>query len=419
MMAQLLIITTLDVLGRRNNREHHVIANLAPRFDRVAVVFRRRGRPGKKLRDLLTDEVEVIRKGAITYYAVDPKLNPPEGAVREFVHGRDGWLRKALANTLDSVGILRDWLTIRALTRVAKDAAARGMPILCEAFGPWAAMAAIRLRQEGVVARTVYVDRDFEPGFMQSPLRRTWAAHVEAKAASQADLTLSIGHRLAARFAGVAGAEVRISPTGVDGAQFTPKRRTHPPPHLVFVGQVAAWSGIEEVLQAMQHLLPEVPDLRLTVIGPCEDAYRRSLAPRIAALADHVDWRGDTSRDEVAAALDAASIGLATFRPHPLRIHATPLKVMEYLASGLPVIALEGSEAGDIVAASGTGLTCKTTALEIASTVRRMLGDPVGYARMSEAGPLLAADHEWSKVLDREYALVTGMVQGGPQEVLA
>jgi glycosyltransferase involved in cell wall biosynthesis len=419
MMAQLLIITTLDVLGRRNNREHHAIANLSPKFDRVAVVFRRRGRPGKGLRDLLKDDVEVIRKGAITYYAVDPKLNPPEGAVREFVLSRGGWLRKVLANTLDSAGILRDWLTIRALTHVAKDAAAPDMPVLCEAFGPWAAAAAIRLRKDRVVERTVYVDRDFEPGFMRSPLRRTWAAHVEAKAAAQADLTLSIGHRLAARFAGIAGADVRVSPTGVDGAQFNPRRRTHPAPHLVFVGQVAAWNGIEEVLDAMQQLLPEVPDLRLTVMGPCEEAYRRSLAPRIAALAHHVDWRGDTSRDQVAAAMDAASIGLATFRPHPLRIHATPLKVMEYLASGLPVIALEGSEAGDIVSASGTGLTCKTTGLEIASAIRRMLGDPVGYARMSEAGPLLAGDHEWSKVFDREYALVTRAVQGGSQEAVA
>lgn len=418
-MAQLLIITTLDVLGRRNNREHHVIANLAPKFDRVAVVFRRRGRSGKTLRDLMKDDVEVIRKGAITYYAVDPKLNPAEGAVREFSQRRDGWVGQALATALDSAGILRDWLTIRALTRAAKDAADRNMPVVCEAFGPWAAAAAIALQRDRLIERTVYVDRDYEPGFMTSPLRRRWAAHAEARAASRADLTLSIGRRLAARFAGLPGAKVRISPTGVDGAQFTPRRRSVPVPHMVFVGQIAAWSGIEEVLAAMQELLPQVPDLRLTVIGPCEDAYRRRLAPQIAALANHIDWRGDTSRDQVAAALDAAGIGLATFRAHPLRIHATPLKVMEYLASGLPVIALEGSEAGDIVTASGTGLTCATHGPAIAVTIRRMLADPVAYARMSEAGPPLAHDHDWGRILDREYALVSKVTQGGAQEAIA
>lgn len=418
-MAQLLIITTLDVLGRRNNREHHVIAHLGPKFDNVAVVFRRRGRPGKGLRDLLKDEVEVIRQGPITYYAVDPKLNPQEGAVREFVRRRDGWLRQSLATALDTAGILRDWLTIRALTRAAKDAAAQDMPVVCEAFGPWAAAAANGLRRAGRVEREVYVDRDFEPSFMKSPLRRAWAARAEAKAASRADLTLSIGHRLAARFAALAGAEVRISPTGVDGARFTPRQRTHPAPHLVFVGEVAAWSGIEEVLEAVELLLPDVPDLRLTVVGPSEDGYRRSLEPQIAALGSHVDWRGDTSRDQVAVALDSASIGLAAFRPHPLRIHATPLKVMEYLASGLPIIALEGSEAGDIVTASGTGLTCVTTGPAIASTIRRMLADPAGYTRMSAAGPQFAAEHEWSKVLDREYVLLTRALQDDPRSAVA
>ena len=418
-MAQLLIITTLDVLGRRNNREHHVIANLAPKFDRVAVVFRRRGRTGKTLRDLLTEEVEVIPKGAITYHAVDPKLNPAEGAVREFAQRREGWAGQALAAALDSAGILRDWLTVRALTRAAQDAADRDMPVVCEAFGPWAAAAAIALQRDGRVERTVYVDRDYEPGFMKSPLRRTWAAHAEARAASRADLTLSIGRRLAARFAGLPGAEVRISPTGVDCERFTPQRRQHPAPHLVFTGQVAAWSGIEEVLAAMEELLPQVPNLRLTIMGPCEEAYRRHLAPQIAALARHVDWRGDLPRDQVAAALDAASIGLATFRPHPLRIHATPLMLMEYLASGLPVIALEGSEAGDIVTASGAGLTCQTTGPAIAATIRRMLSVPVAYARMSEAGPPLATEHDWVKVLDREYAHVTGGLLYDAQEAIA
>lgn len=418
-MTQLLIITTLDVLGRRNNREHHVIANLAPRFDRVAVVFRRRGRPGKGLRDLLREDIEVIRHGAITYYAVDPKLNPPEGAVRDYVQRRDGWPRQAMANALDSAGILRDGLTIRALTRAARQAAAQDVPVLCEAFGPWATAAGLRLRQEGRVEDVVYIDRDFEPGFMTSPLRRAWAARAEARAASQADLTLSIGRRLAARFAGYTGAEVRISPTGVDSAQFMPRSRTKPAPHLVFVGQVAAWSGIEEVLAAMHQLLPEMPDLQLTVVGPCEEGYRRSLAPSVAALSGHVDWRGDSSRDQVAAVLDGASIGLATFRPHPLRIHATPLKLMEYLASGLPVIALDGSEAGDIVTASGTGLTCQTTGPAIAATIRRMLADPAGYARMSAAGPPLAAEHDWSKVLDREYALLTQTVLSDRQEAVA
>jgi glycosyltransferase involved in cell wall biosynthesis len=104
----------------------------------------------------------------------------------------------------------------------------------------------------------------------------------------------------------------------------------------------------------------------------------------------------------VVAALAGAGIGLATFRAHPLRIHAAPLKVLEYMASGLPIIALKGSEAGDMVTRAGVGVTCATTGADIAQAVRRMMDDPAAYAAMSAAGPGAAAAYDWGTVLSRE-----------------
>lgn len=403
-MAVLLIITTVDVLGRRNNREHHVIAHMAPHFDRVIVVFRRRSAAGKRMRELLRSCFETTVQNEVTYVAVDPMLNAPEGTTRDFVARSAGGLRSVLGQLLDLAGILRDWLTIRALANAAR----RVVPadtVVCEAFGPWATAAAHTLKSEQRIRRYIYVDRDFEPGFMTTTLRRKWASRAEARAASQADLTLSIGHRLAARFRGIAGANVHYSPTGVDCAMFAPVLRETPLPHLIFVGQIAAWSGIEEVLAAMA-LLADVPGLRLTVLGPAEAHYRAQLQARIAAMRSVVDWRGDLPRDQVAEALATAGIGLATFRPHPLRIHAAPLKLLEYMASGLPIIALAGSEAGDFVTRAGVGVTCATDGAAIALAVRRTLDDPVAYAQMSAAGPVAARAHDWSVVLGRELDLL-------------
>jgi glycosyltransferase involved in cell wall biosynthesis len=406
-MAVLLIITTLDVAGRRNNREHHVITQMAPHFEGVVVVFRRRGIRGH----LLRYGVETTVRGRVTYVAVNPMLNAPEGTVRGLsAGGTTRILGRILGRVLDVAGIARDWLTIRALARAARGVATPGMVV--EAFGPWAAAAAERLRREGRIGRYAYIDRDYEPGFMATGLRQRWAARTEARAAARADLTLSIGHRLAARFGGV-----QVSPTGVDCGLFTPVLREVPVPHLIFVGQVAAWSGIEEVLAAMT-LLSDVPGLRLTVLGPGEPAYVATLQARMAALGGRVDWRGDCTRDQVAAALATAGIGLATFRAHPLRIHAAPLKLLEYMASGLPVIALDGSEAGDMVTREGVGVTCATTGEAIAQAVRRLLGDPAGYAAMSRAGPAAAAGYDWSAVMARERGML-GRLYGLPWEAAA
>jgi glycosyltransferase involved in cell wall biosynthesis len=180
---------------------------------------------------------------------------------------------------------------------------------------------------------------------------------------------------------------------------------------MIFVGLVAPWSGIEEALGALASLAMERPDAHLTVLGPCGPAYEGVLREIVArlSLGDRVDWRGERPREEVAAALPRAGIGLASFRSHPLRIHAAPLKLLEYMASGLPVIALDGSAAGDLVVATGTGVVAPTTGEAIAEAARRLLSDHDAYRRMSVAGPEVAADHDWDVVLDREFDRISAL----------
>ncbi|MFX0540918.1 glycosyltransferase [Roseovarius sp. S4756] len=417
-MTDLLILTTLDVEGRRNNREHHAIAHLKSRFDRITVVFRQRGKMDKPAGRYLVSGQSYRVQDGVRYVAVDPALNPPEGRVRG-ITGSDrpgGFgLRRCLAQAIDLLGILRDRLTIRALAAAAADEVDAGAnTTVCVAFGPWAATAAHRLRTAGRIAKFVYVDRDYEPGFVISFMRRNWAEMNEMRAAAAADLTFSIGHRLAARFADVPGAKVVVSPTGVDSATFRARQRNEPRPDLIFVGRLAPWSGIEEMLDAFDFLSDLDPSL--TVLGPVEPGYRAYLEDRIAAsdLGGAVTLMGDQPRDVVARALEAASIGSASFRPTPLRIHAAPLKLLEYMAAGLPVIAVEGSETGDMTLRLGVGLVCKTDGPSLAATIRTLLAAPADYRAMSTAGPVAAQDFEWSRIMAREYDHLSQLYGLGP-----
>ena len=413
-MTHLLLITTLDVEGRRNNREHHVIRYFKTRYDHITVVYRKRGQANQGILTLMSPTVDRHSSEGVNYVAVNPPLNPPEGAVRNMTRARSSRFNLPLAAIIDRIGILRDYLTIRALAGAATtalNAEPNEDVTACEAFGPWAAAAAYRLRSAGRIKHYVYVDRDFEPGFMTSRARRNWAARAESRAAAQADLTLSIGHRLAARFGDVAQADVSISPTGVDLETFTPQPRKTPRPDLVFIGQVADWSGIEEVLEALVLLRDDHPTRHLTILGPADDGYRAHITALIERLElqNAVDWHGDCPRDQVAAVLSQAAIGLATFRQHPLRTHAAPLKLLEYMASGLPVIAVAGSEAGDLIDRHKCGLQCATEASEISAAIRQMIAYPAAYRTMSDNAIKAVQAYDWEKILGREHQWLMDM----------
>jgi len=408
-MTDLLVITTLDVIGRQNNREHHVIKYYKPAFDKVTVVYRTRRGADSVSSDFFSSQTTVFEKDGTTYFSVDPPLNPSDGAVRKFVNsaGKPSLARRSIAYLLDTIAIMRDALSVRALTKSARKNAS-GSNTVCLAFGPWASMSADALRRAGIIEKYVYVDRDFEPGFMASHPRRLWAKWAEFRAARRADLTLSIGDRLAWRFSHLKNANVVVSPTGVDATMFTATQPNAPVPQLIFVGEVAPWSGIAEALDAMRILKVKFPNFQLHVFGPALTAFEKALKTKAAEmqLEDTVFWYGNRPRQEVAYFLAQGGIGLAVFRPHPLRIHAAPLKILEYMASGLPVLALEGSQAGDFVAQTQTGLICQNNANSIAAAVTKLLDDHREFVNMSKRGPQIAAEFEWSTVLAQELDLV-------------
>lgn len=416
-MPDLMLITTLDVVGRNNNREHHAIKGLRAGFDRVTVVYRKRGTPGRHTHALISRQVETHMLDGVKYVGVDPILNPVDGAVRRHLNnvGKTSLLRSALGTAIDRGGILRDRFTISGLAQAAREHL-HGNATVVEAFGPWASLAAERLRKNRLIRGFVYIDRDYEPGFMTDRVRRAWAERCEARAAGAADLTLCIGHRLAQRFDGLPGVKVLISPTGVDADLFTPVLRTVPNPDLIFVGEVEPWSGIEEAIDAVGVMRRSGRPARLTVFGPCIESYRKNLERKAATsgLSAFVEFRGGRPRNEVVSALEGAGIGLAVFRPHPLRIHAAPLKIWEYMASGLPVLALDGSEAGDIVSRFVTGLACAPTPEAIATTTETLLSSPYRYAAMSLAGPKAAARHDWSKIMASERKLLEDLLAKAP-----
>lgn len=416
-MSVFLLITTLDVAGRRNNREHHAIRLLGRHHDRVIVVFRERAPVDRPLSALLQGSVTLRAEGPVTYLAVSPPVNLPEGAVRGQTTSAPGAgsLRNVVGRMLDTAAIARDAVTIGALTKAAERALAvcdaAPEEITCEAMGPWAAEAARRLRTSGRIARYAYVDRDYEPGFVSSAPRQAWANWMERRAAREADLVLSAGVRLATRLAPFAGDRLHLSPTGVDTDRIAPRLRLQPEPHLAYLGEVAPWACMEDVLEAMVRLVPQWPGIRLSVRGPALPGYADHLRDRAAALGltDRLDWPGDLPREEALALLDRAGIGLAVFRPTPLRINAAPLKLMEYMAAGLPALAPEGSEAGDILHATGAGAVTAATPDAIATTLAAVLSNPPRHTAMSAAGPPAAAERDWAPVMARELQLLRAL----------
>ena len=135
---------------------------------------------------------------------------------------------------------------------------------------------------------------------------------------------------------------VDIVPNVVDENIFVAPRpgEERDPNQLLFVGLVRRVKGLDVLVRALGHLLPDHPQLRLAVVGATFfRAYKREEAEVHAlvtslGLRDHVTFLGELEPAKVASLMRRSALLVV-----PSRRETFSLVTAEALASGTPVVA--------------------------------------------------------------------------------
>ncbi|GAA2113637.1 glycosyltransferase family 4 protein [Kocuria atrinae] len=227
---------------------------------------------------------------------------------------------------------------------------------------------------------------------------------------SAAAHTIAVSAMVADWVAGTTGgADVTVVPNGVNTDRIAPGEDPleHDRPTVAFVGTLKPWHGVETLVEAAA-LAQQDWDLRIIGHGPQGDSLRARV--KDAGLQHRVSFTGAVTPEAVPGLLTDCSIATA---PYPAVAaedsYFSPLKVYEYLAAGLPVVAsaigqipqiLDGTDAGVLVAPSD--------AQALADAIDELVVDAERRDRMARNARALAVSrHSWSKAVD---TILSGVV---------
>jgi glycosyltransferase involved in cell wall biosynthesis len=155
-----------------------------------------------------------------------------------------------------------------------------------------------------------------------------------------------------------------------------------------YVGGITPVRGARELVAAMAHAEAELrlagvfvpPDLRLELER--SPGWRR------------VRYLGRLDRDAVAALLAAVKVGVIPLRPIANYVDAYPVKLFEYLAAGLPVVATDVPRWRALLEAHGCGVCVPygSPAL-LGAAIARLLDDEEAARAMGERARRAAEEH--------------------------
>lgn len=185
----------------------------------------------------------------------------------------------------------------------------------------------------------------------------------------------------------------RTVPNGVDVRRVTPQPEQPGEPVAVFVGTLKPWHGVADLLTAAS--LARVP-WRLRIIG--DGPERDALTRQAAELGLEVDFRGAVAPERMPGHLAGAAIGVA---PYPqlggdAQQYFSPMKVYEYLAAGLPVVASAVGQLPGILGDLGT-LVPPSDPAALARAIDALAADPGRRATLGARGHQQAREqHSWA-----------------------
>ncbi len=138
-----------------------------------------------------------------------------------------------------------------------------------------------------------------------------------------------------------------------------PLRRDGDGRTVVHVGAHARTRGCSVMVAAFAEVVRRIPAARLWLVGPFNHPpYRAETEQLIGSLGlrAHVRMVGEVSYPVAMQWMRRADVGLVAIQPTPQYRHCLPTKLLEYMAAGVPVVAGETADIGEVVRAWECGI---------------------------------------------------------------
>lgn len=232
------------------------------------------------------------------------------------------------------------------------------------------------------------------------------SAQQEKRALQQVDLIISISegikHDLVEEYK-IAEDTVLVAHDGFNVDNFKPITKQLPDTQdclFVYTGSFQQWKGVETLVEAA-HILSNMPHWHMIIAGgrtPHEVQTIQSLI-NTYGLTDRIDCLEFLPQKEVISILEKADVAIAPNRANAISSHYTsPLKIFEYMAMGLPIIAPQLPAFEEILSNGENALLFEAnSAHDLAEKMTTLMNDKALRSTISSNALEESKKYSWAK----------------------
>lgn len=196
----------------------------------------------------------------------------------------------------------------------------------------------------------------------------------------------------------VSSDKISIIPNGVNLSNYYKNKIESK--NVIFSGVMYSHRGLDILLEATPKIIEEVPDAKMIILGSGPELDKLKKFVMEKNISSSVQFTGWIDRKEIPRYLADACIGIGPLKSTDVTKGALPIKVLEYMASSLPIIAAYDTLSSDVLVNEKNGFFVKNSG-ELSEKIIFLLKNSNIREQMGKSSKEMVLKFDWKHIVNQ------------------
>ncbi len=168
---------------------------------------------------------------------------------------------------------------------------------------------------------------------------------------------------------------------------------------IIFSGAMYYHRGIDILLNSVPEVVNKIKDVEFLLLGDGPEMKKLQNIVNENNLSENVIFKGWIQREEIPKFLASSSIGIGPLRSTNVTKGALPIKVLEYMASSLPILAMKGTLPEEVLKNDVNGYNIENSG-ELAQKIIHLLENESVRKEMGTNSREMVKKFDWENIAE-------------------
>ncbi len=166
---------------------------------------------------------------------------------------------------------------------------------------------------------------------------------------------------------------------------------------IIFSGVMYYHRGVDVLLESLSKIVKKFPNTKTILLGNGPELENLKKITNEKNLSKFVDFKGWVNREHIPNYLANSDVGIGPLNLTEVTANALPIKVLEYMAASLPIIAKIGTLPESILIDKKNGFFIKDSA-DLAEKLDNLFSNSELQKKMGEESCQMVKNFDWENI---------------------